>query len=354
MKEKFGLELKAPPPLATNSQQPATSNQQTTYTLVQDAGSLATWIAEATAGGDRGGGYRGTTSLDAMRAELVGVSLATAPGKSLLYSLSHVTGGGRIVRVSRARTRFRAISAGHAPSAACRSEAVLKIGQNIKYDMLVLARAGLSLTPVEDTMLLSYVLEAGKGGHGMDELAQRHLGIKTITYDEVTGTGKGRIPFAQVPLERARDYAAEDADVTLRLYHHLLAQVFSEHKLTVYETLERPLIPVLVAMERRGIAVDAGALDRLSQDFAVRMAALEGEIQTLAGGPFNVGSPKRAGRSAALSGCRCPAARNPARRGRMGRTVRCWRSWRRRGISCRRKCWPGGSWPSCAARIPKR
>jgi len=172
---------------------------------------------------------------------------------------------------------------------------VLKLGQNIKYDMQVLARHDIEITPIDDTMLLSYVLEGGSHGHGMDELARDVLGVETVKFKDVVGSGKSQITFDFVELEKARDYAAEDADVTLRLYNAFKPRLAREHMVGVYETLERPLVPVLERMERHGIKVDATELKRLSDDFAKRMADLEGEIHGLAGRAFNVGSPKQLG-----------------------------------------------------------
>ncbi|MBT7485929.1 MAG: DNA polymerase I, partial [Rhodospirillales bacterium] len=173
--------------------------------------------------------------------------------------------------------------------------ATLKIGQNIKYDMQIFAKVGVFVAPVDDTMVLSYVLEGGMHGHGMDELAQLHLDRTTVKFKEVVGSGKSQITFDYVPLEKALDYAAEDADITAQLHRAMKSRLATEHMTTVYETLERPLIPVLEAMERTGICVDAKELKRLSDDFAVRAADLEVEIHKLAGREFNVGSPKQLG-----------------------------------------------------------
>ena len=158
-----------------------------------------------------------------------------------------------------------------------------------------LQRSGVSVEPIDDTMMISYVLNGGKHGHGMDDLAALHLGHKTITYDEVTGTGKQRINFAEVPLEKARDYAAEDADVTLCLHTLLKPQLVSEHLVSVYEGIERPLIPVIQRMEEAGITVDPNELKRLSNDFALRLAELEKQIHKEARRPFNIGSPAQLG-----------------------------------------------------------
>ena len=172
---------------------------------------------------------------------------------------------------------------------------VLKVGQNLKYDMSVLRRYGVDLMPIDDTMLLSYVTEGGMHGHGMDELSKLHLDIEPIPFKEVAGSGKSRITFDRVPLDKATEYAAEDADVTLRLYNYLKPRLLAERKHAVYETLERPLVPVLVGMEQAGILVDRAELARLSADFGARIGTLEGEIQDLAGEAFNVNSPKQLG-----------------------------------------------------------
>ncbi|HEY9163266.1 MAG TPA: DNA polymerase I, partial [Magnetovibrio sp.] len=171
----------------------------------------------------------------------------------------------------------------------------LKIGQNIKYDLLVLRKYDIDITPVDDTMVISYVLESGLHGHGMDELAGLHLGVETIKFKDVAGTGKAQVTFDHVALDKALDYAAEDADITAKLHRMLKPRLVAEHLSTVYETLERPLIPVLVGMEAEGIKVDATELKRLSDDFAQRLGDLELEIHKLAGEPFNIASPKQLG-----------------------------------------------------------
>jgi len=172
---------------------------------------------------------------------------------------------------------------------------ILKVGQNIKYDALVLGRHGIEVGPFDDTMLLSYVLDGGRHGHGMDDLATIHLGHTTIKFSEVAGSGRNKVTFDKVPLDKALDYAAEDADITLRLHGVLKPRLVTERKTTVYETLERPLVPVLTAMERTGIKVDREVLRRLSNDFATRIADLETQIHKLAGRSFNIGSPKQLG-----------------------------------------------------------
>jgi DNA polymerase-1 len=172
---------------------------------------------------------------------------------------------------------------------------VLKVGQNIKYDMCVFERHGVTISPVDDTMLLSFVLDAGKHGHGMDELAERYLGQKTIKFSDVAGSGAKQVSFDKVPIERATEYAAEDADVTLQLWAQFKPRIARERMVTLYETIERPLIPVLLSMEQAGIKVDAPALRTLSADFEKRLGELEIEIHKIAGREFNVGSPKQLG-----------------------------------------------------------
>ena len=154
-------------------------------------------------------------------------------------------------------------------------DSVLKIGQNIKYDMEVLARHGLHISPADDTMVLSYVLDGGQHGHGMDELSELFLAHKTIKFEEVAGKGKDAITFDRVPLDKALDYAAEDADVTLRLWQKLKPRLAQEHMVSVYEDLDRPLVPVLADMEAVGMLVDRDALKALSADFAERLDVLE-------------------------------------------------------------------------------
>lgn len=172
---------------------------------------------------------------------------------------------------------------------------MLKVGQNLKYDIRVLARYGIAVAPFDDTMLLSYVLEGGLHGHGMDELANLHLGRQTIAYKEVAGSGKSQVTFDRVPLDKALDYAAEDADVTYRLWRLLKPRLVPERLTTVYETLERPLVAVLSEMERTGLRLDREVLRRQSNDFARRLEALEEEIYALAGRRFTIGSPKQLG-----------------------------------------------------------
>nr|WP_249209216.1 DNA polymerase I [Magnetospirillum sulfuroxidans] len=270
------------------------------YELVTSAEALQSWIAEASRAGLVAIDTE-TTGLDPLKAELVGVSLSTAPGRACYIPVKHDSGpaqGSLLLDAPAAAgptilPRDLALAM-LAPLLADAS--VLKVGHNIKYDMQILAQAGLSMAPVDDTMLLSYVLDGGSHGHGMDELAALHLNHDTIKFAAVCGSGKNQITFDRVPLDKALAYAAEDADITLRLHRFLKARLLAERMVTVYETLERPLIPVIVAMEGHGIKVDQPALMALSAEFGQRMAQLEVDIQALAGRDFNVGSPQQLGK----------------------------------------------------------
>ena len=263
------------------------------YELVQTAESLQAWIDEARAAGMVAVDTE-TTSLDSMEARLVGFSLATAAGRACYVPLAHGMDAGAL-ELAPAPPQIPTSEALALLAPLLRDPAVLNVGQNIKYDMQVLGRLGLDITPVDDTMVLSYVLDGGLHGHGMDALAELHLGRDTIKYTDVAGSGKKQVTFDQVPLDKALDYAAEDADVTWCLHRVLKPRLALEHMATVYETLERPLIAVLEGMERAGIAIDSEHLKRLSADFAVRLDVLREEIHALAGREFNVGSPKQLG-----------------------------------------------------------
>ncbi|MFL5337037.1 MAG: DNA polymerase I [Geminicoccaceae bacterium] len=231
-----------------------------------------------------------TTSLDIWRARLVGVCLAVEPAEGFYVPLAHVDDFGQPhqgqLDLPAVIERLRPVLA---------DPSVLKIGHNIKYDAGVLAHYGLDVTPIDDTMLVSYVLNGASHGHGMDELAQRYLDYDCITYESLCGKGASRIGFAQVPIDKATAYAAEDAEVTLRLWHALRPRLLEQRMVTVYETLDRPITPIVTEMERTGIRVDAHRLRRLSGEFTQRMAAFEDEAYKLAGRSFNLGSPKQLG-----------------------------------------------------------
>lgn len=270
------------------------------YELVTSEAALDRWIAEATRQGLVAFDTE-TTGLDPLRVELVGVSLALAPGRACYIPVKHDAGpaqGSLLLDAPAAKGPEilpRAVTLARlAPLLA--DPAVLKVGHNIKYDMRVMEQAGLTVAAFDDTMLLSYVLDGASHGHSMDELARLHLNHDTIKFADVCGTGKNQVTFDRVPLDKALAYAAEDADITLRLHQVLKARLLSERMVAVYETLERPLVPVLAAMENTGIKVDSQGLMALSAEFGARMAALEAEIQTLAGTAFNVGSPQQLGK----------------------------------------------------------
>lgn len=284
------------------------AHRQHDYTLVTDETVLMEWALKAEIAGSLAVDTE-TTGLDSMQAKLVGVSLCIEPGTACYIPLGHVEEGSMAAKEEQSDLFSAPVSTlpqllpGQLPldralfilKPLLENPAVLKIGQNIKYDMQIFRRYGIDLYPVEDTMLLSYVLDAGLNGHGMDELSERHLAIKPISYNEVTGTGRNRKNFAEVALDAARDYAAEDADITLQLHTVLKKRLLSEKMAEVYEIFERPLIPVLMQMEAHGVKVDKAALASLSTDFAERMAKLEAVVYQLAGREFSIGSPKQLG-----------------------------------------------------------
>ncbi|MDT8344439.1 MAG: DNA polymerase I [Thermohalobaculum sp.] len=265
------------------------------YAIIRDAATLAAWVSEARESGMLCVDLE-TTSLDEMVAEIVGIALSPAPGRAAYVPVGHVTGEGDLLGAAERVPGQMALEAAlTALKDVLCDDAILKIGQNLKYDLKVLRRHGVDVSPFDDTMLMSYALDSGRGGHGMDELAERHLGHKAIPIKELIGSGKSAVTFDRVDLARAAEYAAEDADVTLRLWHVLRPRLAAERVSTVYHTLERPLVPVLAEMEMAGILIDRDLLSRLSNGFAQKMAGLEDEIQTLAGRRFNVGSPKQLG-----------------------------------------------------------
>ena len=266
-----------------------------TYELISTISQLEEWVCKARRAGLVAVDTE-TTSLDAVSADLVGISLAITAGHACYIPLSHVAlgDGARAELVS-----------GQIPMATAldmlrpmlQDPAILKVGQNLKYDMLILRKEPyrIRLHPIDDTMVMSFVLDAGRGGHGMDELSKRHLGKDPITYKEVVGSGKSQITFDQVPLQQACDYAAEDADITLRLYLLFKSRLLSEKMTSVYQLLERPLAPVLVEMESAGVVVALTVLQKLSRTFSKRIEKLGAEIYRLAGREFNIASPKQLG-----------------------------------------------------------
>ncbi|MPT48293.1 MAG: DNA polymerase I [Sphingobium sp.] len=269
------------------------------YTMVTDEATLDQWIAEATANGLVAVDTE-TDALDAIGARLVGISLATAPGRACYIPVGHI---GSDMFAERPDQLTPAVALAKLKPL-LEDEGVLKLGHNLKYDMNVLDIAyqkeglgGVVITPFDDSILLSFDLEAGKGlgGHGMDEAAKTHLGHQCIAFKEVAGTGKKQISFAEVPLDKATAYAAEDAEVTLRLWQILKPRLYQERVTRIYELVDRPLVPVIAGMERKGIKVDRDYLSRLSGEFTQGLAALETEIHGLAGQEFLISSPKQLG-----------------------------------------------------------
>jgi DNA polymerase I len=262
------------------------------YETVTDLERLNDWVRAAIAQGHVAVDTE-TDSLNSVDAALVGVSLALAPNRACYIPLGHGAKGDLLSGDRPEQIALDDAIAALKPM--LEDPAVLKIGQNIKYDLSVFARRDVRVAPIDDTMLMSFVLEAGQHGHGMDELSELHLGHKPITFKDVAGTGKSQLSFDQVPLDAATRYAAVDADVTLRLWQRLKPRLSAEGVSSIYETQDRLLIPVVAAMEQAGVLVDRDRLSQLSGDFAQRMAALEDEAHKLAGRPFNLGSPKQIG-----------------------------------------------------------
>ena len=263
------------------------------YETIVTAQRLSEWIAEARAPASSPSTPRPRASMPCAPA-LSASRLRLAPGRACYIPLAHGHAGGDLLS-EQAPDQIPNEDAIRLLKPLLEDPAVLKVGQNIKYDLQVLWRSGIAVSPFDDTMLISFALAAGKHGHGMDELSEQHLGHVPIPFKEVAGTGKAQITFDQVPLDRATRYAAEDADVTLRLWRKLKPQLPAARVAAVYETMDRPLIAVTAAMEREGVLVDRDKLSQLSGEFAQRMAALEDEAKKLAGRDFNPGSPKQIG-----------------------------------------------------------
>jgi len=261
------------------------------YQCVTNLADLQSWIAKATKAGVVAVDTE-TDRLSATHSKLVGISLSHAAGEACYIPLGH-TGAGDLMSVVPAQMDMEAALAALQPLLT--DPSVLKVGQNLKYDMGVFHRYGIDVTPIDDTMLLSYALDGGKRRHGMDALSEHYLGHVPIPFKQVCGVGKSQISFAQVDLEPATKYAAEDADITLRLWQILKPRLAAEQMTCVYETLERGMARVLSDMELAGIAVDRAELSRLSLKFAQKMAEYEDEAKALAGRGFNLASPKQLG-----------------------------------------------------------
>ncbi|WP_026166853.1 DNA polymerase I [Novosphingobium nitrogenifigens] len=294
----------APAPAAPTA--PETGNRQplpewpaidtAAYPCVQDEADLEEWIARAQAAGLVAVDTE-TSALDAVGADLVGISLATGPGAACYIPLGHGNTTDMFAERPRQIDKARALAL---LKPLLEDDSVLKVGQNIKYDLTVLARHGIAVAPIDDTMVMSFCLDAGRGepmpfGHGMDELAERHLGHTTIKFKDVAGTGKKAISFAEVPLPDATRYAAEDAEVTWRLHAVLAPRLAEEGGTRIYQRVDRPLVQVIATMEGHGIKVDRERLATLSGEFATRIAALESVIHEKAGTTFTIGSPKQLG-----------------------------------------------------------
>ena len=266
------------------------------YETIRDTASLQAWIDRIYARGYVAVDTE-TTGLNEMRADLVGVSLCVNAGQAAYLPLSH--------RAGQADDLFGtdALAEGQMEQATAlamlktmlEDSTILKIGQNMKYDAKILARVGIQIAPIDDTMLMSYAQNGGLHNHGMDFLSERYLGHVPISIKTLLGSGKSAITFDRVPVDEATRYAAEDADITLRLWQYLKPRLHRNKVTVVYETLERPLVPVLAEMEMYGIKVDRDTLSRMSNGFAQKMAGLEAEIHAMAGRSFNVGSPKQLG-----------------------------------------------------------
>jgi DNA polymerase I len=237
------------------------------------------------------------SSIDPMQAEMCGIALALAPNDACYIPLAHKQSGdgAGLFAAGLAPDQIRANDALEALRPLLESAGILKIGFNIKFNAVMFAQHGVTIRNHDDAQLMSYALDAGRNSHALDALAERWLGHAIISHGELTGSGKARLSFDQVAIDKATAYSAEDADVILRLWRVLKPRLVAERMTSVYETLERPLISVLARMERRGISIDRQVLSRLSGDFAQTAARVEAEIQEIAGEPINVGSPKQLG-----------------------------------------------------------
>ncbi len=275
------------------------------YELVTDLEALKVWVHRAKDIGAVAVDTE-TTGLNPFTAQLVGISLATGPGQACYIPLRH-----GLIEGDANDTAMGGLDFGSdhldapkqipvADALACLGSmlcdpGILKIGQNIKYDMHIFRGEGCDVTPIDDTMVMSYVVDGTAHGHGMDELAKLYFDHDTIPFSEVCGKGKSQITFDKVSLDAALAYAAEDADITWRLHEVLKARLLEERRVEVYQRYDRPMVTALADMEGRGVAVDAAKLHAMSQDFAARMATYEAEVHELAGDPFNIASPKQLG-----------------------------------------------------------
>ena len=263
------------------------------YECVTDMAVLDNWIEDIIATGYVAIDTE-TDGLDAVSCRLVGISLATRPGHACYIPLAHGIGEG-LALADDVPSQLAEADVLARLKPLLQDASIMKILQNAKFDLQVLGQRKIEVHPVEDTMLMSYALAAGQRGHGMDELSELYLGHKPISIKELLGTGKSQITFDQVPLEKATPYAAEDADITFRLWQMMRPKLVKDRVVSVYQTTEKPLVPVIVDMEKNGICVDRNVLSRLSGEFAQKMAAMEEYIYKFAGETFNIASPKQLG-----------------------------------------------------------
>ncbi len=253
------------------------------YHLISKPDEIDQWVEEAEELGEVAVDTE-TNSLDPHQAELVGISLSSKIGKACYIPIGH--NSSKCIAKDIVIKRLKKL---------LEDPSVKKIGQNIKFDFIVLFKNGITMSAMEDTMLMSYVLDAGKNRHNMDTISELHLGHKTITFKEIVGTGKKEINFSEVEVDKAKDYAAEDADVTLRLYRKFLKNLKSEKLINIYEMFEKPLIKILAFMEIEGVEIDSKFLKSLSQKFEKNIQKLEKEIFKVSKKEFNIGSPKQLG-----------------------------------------------------------
>jgi DNA polymerase I len=266
------------------------------YKTVRTLADLKAWVARAREAGQFAFEAK-ANSEDPMQAELCGIALALVPNDACYVPLGHKQAGdgSGLFAAGLASDQIKVTDALDALRPLLESAGILKIGFNIKFGAVMLAQAGITLRNTDDAQLMSYALDAGRGSHDLDKLAQAWLGHTTITHGELIGSGKNKLSFDQVAVEKASEYSAEDADAILRLWRLFKPRLVAERMNAVYETLERPLVSVLARMERRGISIDRQVLSRLSGEFAQTAARVEAEIQEIAGEPVNVGSPKQIG-----------------------------------------------------------
>ncbi|MGB6399923.1 MAG: DNA polymerase I [Bradyrhizobium sp.] len=266
------------------------------YQTIRSVEQLGAWIARARDVGHFAIEAK-ANSIDPMQAEICGIALALAPNDACYVPLAHKRSGDGVglFDAGLAPDQIKASDALEALRPLLESAGILKIGFNVKFNAVMFAQSGITLCNYDDVQLMSYALDAGRNAHGLDTLSSLWLGHATISHGELTGSGKAKLSFDQVAIDRATAYSAEDADVILRLWRVLKPRLVAERMTAVYETLERPLVAVLARMERRGISIDRQVLSRLSGDFAQTAARVEAELQELAGEPINVGSPKQIG-----------------------------------------------------------